>query len=727
MYYFSGKKSKLAINILNELNKIQINTDPDKSDSSTLVVFGIDPVDKYRYILAHSGLREPEPMYNPRIRQDKYVYEKRMDNIDPRGFRNREGIPDDLEYSSLHYLGPPEKPDELKPATLWVSHRKKVNIVLWNNEKDTVIKTLSDIFSENNKINHETDVPLYPDIWNKERIVTDKLRTRVRSLGPFPSINSVGGAISSSIESSYSNLVNSHSIIRAGIYLYTGDSWVLTGKYSENQFLPVHIKATDRDGYKVYNLLERYQSDDNEHAFDWVHRSSKPILLRYPLSKIWDFRIKKSGISMPPSGGLCIAPIQYDRHDALVVGLLLVSIENVETLSPAFCFITSRIAQSIVGYLTRFFPAPGFPWWPEAKLARGSQNIGITFERDEKDTKSKDNALVDYIDSNIELIIKTMMPDRSRVVLKKLSPGLTGSSVYRMHIYDEKNIMEIPRVLKVGKPQVIGDELHRYYRYVHNKPVGGQSRVDVAMCIPIDSIENTGKNNTNDDFAVAAISYTFVGIDAKPVVWSEWAKDAKYEEIVRGIRMARTHLACWHFRGREEKLDLGEMLATPSAIYKQEKRVEWQRERQILQKTIRYMKKLRQIAKSRRQISHSCIVHGDLHCDNLFALLDKEEPSENKLLGVAIIDWGKVESGKHPSTDIAILLADLVFRVKRDDDKIKPSWALEYIEEYANERGLDVRDIQIVFCYHVMRMLAWGPMEGKDPWIDKDYWEDTLN
>jgi hypothetical protein len=702
VFNISGEFSKLALRTQSILNSTDLNTDPKSDESFTLVLFRIDPVDGYMYALAHSKLAEPEPLFTPRIATKK--------SVSPRGFKERERIPKGDKFVRSYPIGAAAT----YPAILWVSRRRHAEWKLWEQIESRVLNAIEEAFSRLDE-SRGLAVPLYPSIWNSERIVLDKLRARVRSIGAFPPMAEVVGAIRCSIAESFHGLLGAMSQVRVGVYLFTGDSWAIPGGQYEGHYIPGPIRATDRVESKVFDYLVT-KASKSEHAFDWVHRSGRPVLIRDPISPKWQKRLDGCGVAMPPSGGLCIAPIQYDREDALVSGLLLVSFENPEPLGPAFCFLTTRVAQSIPGYLAKLSAAPGFPWWPEAKVARGRNEIVFVRTMDDTDTR---NTARDDFEKRIEVIAQSMMPDRSHVYLTELVPGLTDTVVYEMNIVDEKGIVEIPRVLKVGDAQIIGDELHRYFRYVHNKPVGGESRLDVAMCFPdmpwISSGRRAKKKRkpAKKDRATAAIAYTFVGTDAEAVPWSSWAPTATQKEIQVGIRNAMEHLSCWHRRGREETKALGDLLVKPSARYKQAKRTAG---RDFLGRTGRYMDGIRKVAGAKGKTSPSCIAHGDLHCENLFALLGKDGDLKGKLLNVAIIDWGKVESGSHPSTDLAILLGDLAFRVKA----IRPDWALKYLVRYARTSGLDANDCRLVFCFHLMRMLAWGPLEGKEPWIPEE-------
>jgi len=711
MYSFDGTRSNLERAVHKALAESGIKTDPEQEDSFVLVVFRIDAVDDYRYILAHSGLREPEPMYVPKIRKEKDVLENTNRNLaDPRGFRSREGIPMDDAAAKYYYYGKQTNPC----GVLWISRRAEATFDD-NSEKAicALDKAVKECFRRHGGHRRDPSITLYPNLWNQERLAIDNLRTRVRALGHFPPLSQVCEAVRGSTVESLARLARTARAMRVGVYLYTGELWENTGGTGEHKFIRSEVSATDRKGCRCYDYLTCSDVSNSEHAFDWVHRSGKPVLITTPLSSTWKKRLSEC-ISVPSEGGLCIAPIRYDRDDAHVIGLFAVSIEKPGPLSPAYCFLATRIAQSIVGYLTRLFPAPGFPWWPDAKVEKGKSSV--TFAQPQEDApaaRRKDWS--PEFRRNIEHVAQSIMPDRSTVQLTQLTPGLTGSAVFSMVISDEKKLVEIPRVLKVGKAQVIGDELYRYYRYVHNKPVGGHSRVDVAMCFPdrpwIPQIE-AEKSELRDDgkSSTAAIAYTLVGSGSNPIRWNTWAKTASKRNIEKGIKIAMQHLACWHLRAAEARGTLGQMLAISSTMSKQEDRSLYNDD---IKKTLELLKVIMGLSGSSRRGSRSCVVHGDLHCDNVFTLAG----DSGELLDIAIIDWGKVESEKHPSTDLAILVGDLVFRVC-PKKSIDVNWALCMLAKYGKEFAYDDNESKIVFCFHLLRMLGWGPMEGRSPWIE---------
>src|SRR5436309_2352065 len=94
MFQFNGSRSKLSQEAQSLLDKLGDLTNKDNNCSFTVVLYRIDPRDKYHYLLAHAGLRQVEPMFGPKTQGD-FGQIGAMSN--KRGFRQREGIPSSPE------------------------------------------------------------------------------------------------------------------------------------------------------------------------------------------------------------------------------------------------------------------------------------------------------------------------------------------------------------------------------------------------------------------------------------------------------------------------------------------------------------------------------------------------------------------------------------------------------------------------------------------------------
>src|SRR5689334_7493981 len=91
MFALDGNRTGISIAAQMILEHSELRTDSDALDSFALTLYRIDPVDRYPYIIAYAGIRQPEPMFGPYNENDfrsakdlnKYTHH-------PLGFQNRE-------------------------------------------------------------------------------------------------------------------------------------------------------------------------------------------------------------------------------------------------------------------------------------------------------------------------------------------------------------------------------------------------------------------------------------------------------------------------------------------------------------------------------------------------------------------------------------------------------------------------------------------------------------
>src|SRR5207237_1278675 len=149
----------------------------------------------------------------------------------------------------------------------------------------------------------------------------------------------------------------------------------------------------------------------------------------------------------------------------------------------------------------------GFPWWPKARLERGGAIIERYQQLSTESTQLPEGMLA--------RVVEDILPTDATVEIEPLQAGHSGSAVFRLRVSDNGSIAEVPRVLKIGEAKMIANELKRYYRYVHNKKVGGASRVDVARGF---WWHGRGKEHQSEQSKeYGAIVYTFVGAGAKAI------------------------------------------------------------------------------------------------------------------------------------------------------------------------------------------------------------------
>ena len=730
MFEFSGELSLFAKEVQSVLNGLDNITDCDKEDSFTIVVYRIDPRDNYEYLTGFVGLREPEPMFGPQSYDD--VRNPRLAVPNPRGFRVREGIEDSR--------GP--YPLGQNAGTLWISRRHQTDWSTWQGQSATMIERLSEIFASHTP----SQTPLFPELWFEERQARDQVRSAISSLGRRPSMTWVPQVLASEMEHIYVRLL-SGGHVRIGIYLFTGRDWVLC-RDGEPGVLPATIDRThtsheDTNRRDFGGFLDDIKTVKSENAFEWVHRSVRPVLLRGEnISPVWLLRAQACGWDRLISNGghVCLIPILDFLDRSLAIGILAIAAWNTEPhLSPAHLYLGSRLSHNAAGYLAAVMSNHGFPWWPDASLTRGNARVN----RCAQDKVAK-------ISPEICEIVSDLMPTGSKIAVEYLEGGLTDSDVMRLVIVDEQKIPEIPRILKVGPTRLIADELWRYNRYVHNKAVGGQSRVDIArgysaMDWRTISRSMTSRNakrdcsyrpidarlvkhqtlNRGTPCGTAAIVYTFVGPGERAQSWTEWGRTAGLEDIERGIGLLIEQLKIWHGRSRKEPRRLEDVIISNDVIKKQKARAQNEKEGNWgeltsprISETVDYLLRLKDGNMGDDLVS-TCIAHGDTHGGNVFSLID----NDGGLKAVALIDWGKVQSGHHPLTDISILIADLIFRIRWDPDSKDETirWGENLLNKMRERFGyFPDRESTLVIAVHLCRMLAWRNTSTGDPWFSSN-------
>src|SRR5438128_2307236 len=132
MFLFNGMRSKLSQEAQSLLDGLGVLSDRDGNRSFTTVLYHIDLRDGYQYLLAHAGLRQVEPMFGPKT-QDDFRQLGAMGN--PRGFRQREGIPEsEGEWHRTIRIGP--------DGELWVSRRADACWEQWEAVSGTLMQNL---------------------------------------------------------------------------------------------------------------------------------------------------------------------------------------------------------------------------------------------------------------------------------------------------------------------------------------------------------------------------------------------------------------------------------------------------------------------------------------------------------------------------------------------------------------------------------------------------------
>jgi aminoglycoside phosphotransferase (APT) family kinase protein len=106
----------------------------------------------------------------------------------------------------------------------------------------------------------------------------------------------------------------------------------------------------------------------------------------------------------------------------------------------------------------------------------------------------------------------------------------------------------------------------------------------------------------------------------------------------------------------------------------------------------------------------TCIVHGDLHTDNLFAVLN---PQNHRLISVALIDWANVTSGWHPLSDISRLMVDLAYHILPNDEHQK--LCCEVVREWGRNLGCKPCDWAVAVTHELAKLMFYRAGSSGEP------------
>ena len=672
MFTLDGKRTSVSRMAQTILDNSGLQLDPQARDSLALVLYRRDMLDGYLYLTALAGVREPEPLFGPLNWKE---HDRRLDRIkhanSELGFRRREGT----------FL------IEVVEHAMWQLHvngRKADAPKQFDKVRGRLLGSLESILEE-----PETKkAPLYPELWYQERIARDKLRSNAHVLAPGTSLEEFARHLTVSIRDKFLEWIleaalkagaDPEASVRIGIYLDTGKSWTICGLKPIPPWLPEHIDDAPNSA--------------GRNAFNWVRESRSAVLLQPQMSRPWQERLMRCGLDMntaiidPSFSGMCIVPIPHNLQPWRCMGIILLTAFGPEIL-PAHAYLLSRLALGVSGYLMPLLPLPGFLWMPDAKLGRGNAKIKEPVE----DASMSGKVPLEVV----RKAARDLLPTNSKVQIISLRAGQGGAMVYRLNVWDEGGITEVPRVLKIGPASVIERELRAYYRYAHNKKVGGASRVDIAREFYL-----------SDDFPpplskmYGAIIYTLVGAGDKAVPWSEWAKGASVEDLETGLEMLADQLSDWYIRRRQAGATVVDLMLKPLAAGGLTNYLK--PGLKIDPSFTRVKTKIAQLCKEvqPKKGCAFCIVHGDLHADNIFAVLS----GDKKIRGVALIDWEGVQSERHPLSDISKLMTDLIYR-GRVGARLRP-WGFRKVRDWGHNLGCGKEDWQIALIHQIAKIMFY--------------------
>lgn len=643
----------------------------DPLTSPVIVLYRSDPFDHLRefpFLTTMIGVTQEETMFGPMVYDDRrrtgvggQVTRRAADN--PLGFRAREGI-----AWSTHHEG--------NGWQLHISTHKGKRQPRPADVKQ-VIELLSDLLESNT-----AGSSLFPELWHRERLLADKLRRSLQSLHPGPPLDEVVRHLTEQIHDSLSPLFatsdqNQHFV---GLYVRSDGAFQLLGN-PRPKWLPASVHSAPDGGIHELN------------AFDWVQRSTRPVLIRPPrVSKVWQKRLAgcggelRSALRSNDFAGCCIVPILDLSDSARTLALLLFQSAGTCPVNPAHMFLLSRAAHACSAYLTPLQAAPGFGLW---SVGRGRATVRV-----KRRTR-------DPLETLVEQIASELMPSDARVTVEQVRAGRSGASVYRLEVHRQK-MEEIPRILKLDDEDRLEAELKLYYKYVHNTRVGGSARLDIAR-----------RRQDMKGKSWGAAVYTFVGAGNVAEPWTVWGQRVSRGELTQGVEQLREQFACW-FNNRQpvagspvQNLIREPLLEenTVNAVGKQRLRnPDWTAVRRYLERFCADLEERRAVSRTQ-----SCTVHGDLHCGNVFALRE----SGGGRVTPAVIDWGSVSDTWHPLTDVARLIVDLEFKVRwpRVDWEAEWKWGTGMVDAWAKEIGSSVVEARLALMHQIVRFMFY-PSDG---------------
>lgn len=695
MFSLDGKRTRDSVLAQLVLDNSGLPLEGERSFALTL--YQKDPVDSYLYLTAMAGIKQKEPMFGLIDSDHLDQYRQPTSFKNPVGFSQREGTflveVVDSERWRLYVNGRSPRPSQEERFIRQFTDE-------FSQVKTKIVDSLNKIFTQP----IGSVQPLYPELWLEERLARDMLRAAANIPQPGAGLEEFAKHLTSGLENTYKKWLKKGAM-HVGIYLDTGDKWTLCGRNSLPPWLPKDVESHQVDqscGPESYEALN---------AFDWVRESTNPLLLDNSPSPQWKEKLKRCGLTdviiNHPFSGMCLVPILHIQQSWRCMGVILLTTEKTEELKPAHLYLLNRLSIAISVYLIPLLPIPGFSWLPDTKLGRGEAE----FEWDSEIPKDSENELK----GKVEAAVENLMPYKSKVNISTLSPGHSGTGVFRLKVSDSGGIGEIPRVLKIGNSATIQEELRAYYRYVHNKKIGGASRIDIAREFCWGDCQRDRRPRKEQMYG--AIVYTFVGAGDQAVPWSLWVKTAEQAEVEQALVMLYDQLSCWHVRKGGAMKTVIELMIGPHAEGK-------------LHRNDRFLKDL--INPSLEEIQAeidqlytynyapsfkdtvACTVHGDLHSENIFAILTLE----GVLRDVALIDWGRVQPDRHPLSDISKLMVDLAYKInpspELDSSEEVQNFYLREVQKWGKNLGCARRDWLVALIHQLTKFLLYSYGEDKN-------------
>lgn len=674
MFNLDGKPSRVNQFVTTLLENSWLKT--KYPNEVVCTIYRRDPHDDYLFLTCAFGVLQMEPMYGPRALDDQHskLVAPDISVLGEERFASRERIK--WTSTPITNIDSPLSSTSAPAPETWRIHlsgRNQLKLDDWHNIETSFRNEILPILR---LILNETpdEDRLFPSLWHAEREARDTLREASRTVSTAGNIEVVEQEIRQILQ----RIAQRHlpgNTNHIGIYLNDGEEFGLPSD-QDDAFLPTSIRA------KV-NFSERPSFDN---AFAWVARTMRTAFIHRNPSACWKHLLENcrsksersdskfmNAIQEHPFGGLSIVPLpdltqstpalsNKNETEGTMGMLAVVSMcprdpggtTKGSDVYPAHHFLWLRLARVVSAYLTSFLPLRGYACWPREALWRGKARCKIYDH-----SRAADNDTVHKVEI-LRQFVEDLMPRSSEVEVKPESSdraGFSGATVFQLRIVDRNNIREIPRIIKIGPKEKIVKEWRNYYKFVHNKSVGGAARIDTACLkrIPVrDGVEEWG-----------AIIYNMVGAGEIIQPWSEWAASVTHDEIESGLRKLHQQLRCWH---DPNKRPPGETLTTV-ILEKPFLQPGWKKLDTVTTATHQKVQALLLNLKTVAQRSRGSlpaeidtfVIHGDLHAGNVFSITPNSSDSSPE---VAVIDWGDVTEGSHPLVDLGKLIVDLVYRVR---------------------------------------------------------------
>jgi hypothetical protein len=500
--------------------------------------------------------------------------------------------------------------------------------------------------------------------------------------------------------------------IHVGIYLNAGDTWRLCESEMIHPWRPAAFQ---------HQLVV---DPDRINPLDFAAHTRTGLLIGRKHSGPWHRRLQRCGgecwqiIRASNFSGLCVVPLHHGPAQMACMGMLVLSAHG-PALGPTHLFLLHRTARLISSHLALLYQYPNFRYWPDAKIQRG----GALIEKSDLNVQGQIPKTV------VRNIVSQLMPTHSRVRVEPMRTGQSGSEVFELHVSDEARIAEVQRVLKIGPPELVEDELWRYLRYAHHKRVGGESRVEIAGAYWC----NSESANADGGSLYGAIVYMLVGGGEPAIPWSKLLQRCGRLALGPALSMLRDQLSCWFARRREDDRNVVQLYLTPLVNGGLQNHLN-----RALATTPSFADVQRLLASvcnmdhpNLRGHTWTCPVHSDLHSDNVLAILAPDET----LRGVAVIDWGSVQSGRHPLSDISKLMVDLAYRVECTQDM--RALAFDVVREWGVSLGCDSDDWKVALIHQLAKIMFYrygtddskpliGDVERRLAWADMKHLVEEL-